>query len=433
MLKGPIMVSDPLSQLSELPEENPHYIRAATQMGDRRDVIADQDIFAENGMKLFAKGAKISSHQFDLLTKHKLSRALDQVLATERSVDGGMLAFEAGKIIEHDSLIARIVARTGDPLAIKHQLACLVLPLPIRFRLTVMQDQRAELFEHALRNCIISFALAQQLKLSASDKTALTLAALCHDLGEMHTDPELLTSGHKITSQERRYIHVHPITSYVVVHTFPEFSLAAENAILQHHERLDGSGYPYGLRKPAISRLAQIIAIADVADAVLRRFDLQRLDVLFTLLRSRFDSPAVKALRDLLHSTGSGEHHAVVGKDTSLQLAHIADFLQSWLALHAMLEGQMKEGASADSPLGFLFERMQSIRALIVQAGLNPDDVQAMHTFGQNDPEMLAELQAMLSEMEWMLYDLANEIERRSPALDGVSQEALKDLIFHLR
>ncbi len=428
-----MMTPDPLTQLSELPEENPHYLRAATQMGDQREVIADQDIFAANGMKLLAKGSKISSRQFDMLAKHKLSTPLDQVLATERSVDGGQLAFEAGKIIEKDPLIARIVTRGGDPLAIKHQLARLSLPLPIRFRLTVMQNQRPDLFEHVLRNCIVSYALAQQLKLTDPDMAALTLAALCHDLGEMHTDPELLTSGHRITSQERRYIHVHPITSYVVVHAFPEFSPAAEQAILHHHERLDGSGYPYGLRKAEISRLAQIIAIADVSDAVLRRFDLQRLDALFTLNQSRFDPIIVKALRDLLRSVTNEEHHAVVGKDTSLQLAHIADFLQAWLALHAMLAGQVKEGAKSESPLGFLFERMDSIRALILQAGLNPEDVQAMHSFGQDDPEMLAELQAMLSEMEWMLYDLANEIERRAPHLDGISQEALNDLIFHLR
>ncbi|NHQ87777.1 HD domain-containing protein [Iodobacter sp. HSC-16F04] len=427
------MLPDPLAQISELPEENPHYIRAATKMGDKREVIADQDIFAENGMKLLAKGAKISSHQFDLLTRHKLSTPLDQALATDKPVDGQQLAFEAGKIIEKDALIAKIVSRSGDVLAIKHQLALLVLPLPIRFRLTVMHDQRPSLFAHALRNCIVSYSLAQQLKLSDSDKTALTLAALCHDLGEMHTDPELLTSGHVITPQERRYIHVHPITSYMVVHSFPAFSTAACHAILQHHERLDGSGYPYGLRKEAISRLAQIIAIADVSDAVLHRFDLKRLDALFTLLRSRFDPPAVKALRDLLGSMSSEEHQAVVVRDTSVQLAHIADFLQSWLALHATLEGQINEGASHDSPLGFLFERMESIRALIVQAGLNPDDVQAVQAYGLEDPEMLAELQAMLSEMEWMLFDLANEIERRSPALDGISQEALKDLVFHLR
>lgn len=424
---------DPLAQLAELPDENPHYLRAATQMGDRREVIADQDIFSENGMKLLAKGSKISSRQFDMLTKHKLSIPLDQALSTERPVDGGFLAFEAGKIIEDDPMIARVVTRGGDPLAIKHQLAKLTLPLPIRFRLTVMHDQRPNLFEHMLRNCIVSYAIAQQMKLSETDKGALALAAICHDLGEMHTDPELLTSGHRITPQERRYVHVHPITSYVVVHAFPEFPPAAAQAILHHHERLDGSGYPYGLRKAAISRLAQIIAIADVADAVMHRFDLKRLDALFTLNQSRFNPEAVKALRDLLYSASSEEHIAVVGKDTSLQLAHIADFLQSWLALHEMLGGQVKEGARADSPLGFLFERMDSIRSLILQAGLNPEDVQAMYSFGQEDPEMLAELQAMLSEMEWMLYDLANEIERRSPALDGVSQEALKDLIFHLR
>ncbi|WP_293932548.1 HD-GYP domain-containing protein [Iodobacter sp.] len=427
------MTADPLSQLSELPDENPHYVRAAMQMGDHRDVVADQDIFAANGMKLLAKGAKINSRQFDLLAKHKLATPIDQLLVTDRPVDGGQLAFEVGKILEKDATLARLLTRAGDPLAIKHQLAALSLPMPIRFRLTVMQDQRPELFEHALRMCIVSNAMAQQLDLSSAEYESLALAALCHDLGEMHTDPELLTKGHHITPQERRYIHVHPITSYVLVHALPQFPIAAAQAILHHHERLDGSGYPYGLRKEAIHSLAQIIAIADVSDAVLRRFDLPRLDVLFTLNQCRFDPAAVRVLRDLLRSSPHEVTYPVVSKDASLQLAHIADLLQAWMALHAMLEGQVKAGGVSYSPLSFLFERMDSIRSLILQAGLNPDDVKMIYAFGENDPEMLAELQAMLSEMEWMLFDLANEIERRAPSLDGVTQEALKDLIAQLR
>ncbi|MGL4604925.1 MAG: hypothetical protein ACRCU9_12340, partial [Iodobacter sp.] len=108
-----------------LPTENPHYYRAVTQMGDGQEVIAEQDIFAANGMKLLAKGTKITSHQFEILTKHKLSMPLDLVLATDRHINGEKLAFEAGKIIEHNLLIARLLERTGDPLAVKHQLTVL--------------------------------------------------------------------------------------------------------------------------------------------------------------------------------------------------------------------------------------------------------------------------------------------------------------------
>ncbi|AMC33287.1 hypothetical protein [Janthinobacterium sp. B9-8] len=59
----------------------------------------------------------------------------------------------------------------------------------------------------------------------------------------------------------------------------------------------------------------------------MRRFDLQRLDVLFTLNQSRFDLASIRALRDLLRSSPHEATPAVIGKDTSLQLAHIADFL----------------------------------------------------------------------------------------------------------
>ncbi|MYN02419.1 hypothetical protein GTP41_09935 [Pseudoduganella sp. DS3] len=56
-----------------------------------------------------------------------------------------------------------------------------------------------------------------------------------------------------------------------------------------------------------------------------------------------------------------------------------------------------------------------------------------MLTLVQDDPAMLAELRALLDEMDWLLVDLANEIDRRSPELDGLSAGALKDLQGFLR
>lgn len=414
----------------KLPTENPHYYRAVTQMGDGQEVTAEQDIFAANGMKLLAKGAKINSHQFEILTNHKLSMPLDLVLTTDRHITGEKLAFEAGKVIEQNPLIARLLERTGDPLAVKHQLTILKLPAPVKFRLTVMQDQRPGLFKHALRTTLVSYALGQQLQLSSIHLNALTLASLCHDLGEMHTDPEVLSSGHRISVQERRYIHVHPITSFMLVHDLPGFPALAAQAILQHHERLDGSGYPYGLKKEKICLLAQISALADVTDAVSQRADLARLDMLFTLNQSRFSPVCISALRNLMKTV---PHKPCLKKDQDpySQLAHITDLLHTWLSLHALLKNDIE--ASSETALGFLFERMGHILTLLVQAGLNLEDIPAITSFAQNDPAMLAELHTVLSELEWLLADLANEIERRAPDLDAMTQIGLDNLIIKLR
>jgi HD-GYP domain-containing protein (c-di-GMP phosphodiesterase class II) len=423
----------PRAQIPELPDENPHYMRAVTELGDTAGVVVAEDIFASNGMKLLAKGAHMNSLQFEHLSAHRLAVPLDHCLTADRPVDTSSLVVEMGKIIEREAIYRRMLTRAGDPLALKHAVSSLRLAAPIKMRLTVMRAQRTETYDHCLRVAIIAFALSQHLKRGAHEHEAVILAALCHDFGEMHTDPAVLAAGHNITPEERRFVHVHPITSYVLVHELPGFPATAAQAILHHHERLDGSGYPNDLPGSKIPPMARLIAVADVAEAVIKRFDLQRLDMLFRLNQARFDAGIVAALRDLIHITAEDAHAVPHEHGAASQLAHLAELLQAWFSLRAMLEKQLEPHPPDASPLAFLFERMGTIRSLVVQAGFDPDNMASMLAIARDDPEVLFELREMLDEMDWLLADLAHEIERRSPELAGLQQGALKGLLEHLQ
>ncbi|SFF52558.1 HD domain-containing protein [Duganella sp. CF458] len=419
-------------QLSEVPGESPHFVRSVTEMGDTRDVIASEDIYASNGTKLLAKGARIDSKQFEKLTRYKLSAPLDQVLSSDKAVDAATLAIEFDRILERDAAYRQLLSRAGDPRQLKHCTANLRLHSTVELRLTVMSDKHAEMFEHTLRTAIIAFACAQRMGVPPADLPAVLLAALCHDFGEMHTDPRILDLSHHVTVEERRFVHVHPVTGYVLLKDLPGFPSAASKAVLQHHERLDGSGYPHALHGAKIDRLARILAAADVTETVLRRLDMPRLEMLYRINKPRFDSDVLAALRDLLQAQASQPAEPGPIADPSGRLNHLSDLLRAWFDLRAMLE-QRPAADSPGSPLAFLFERMASVRSLVLQAGFNPDDMTSMLAMMQDDPEVLAELRSMLDEMDWLLADLANEIDRRSPELDGLSQGALQGLMQRLR
>lgn len=417
----------------EVPGESPHYIRSVTEMGNSREVIVCADIFASNGIKLMAKGARIDSLQYERLTRHRLSAPLDNMLTTDRPVDGNYLALEVDKLIEHDATYRRIISRAGDPRMLKHSLVTLKLPPPVQVRLTVMSEQRNDIYLHSLRTAILAFSLAQRLRMSVGDHPAILLAALCHDFGEMHTDPYILDQGHSITAEERRYVHVHPITGYVLLHEMNGFPTAAAQAVLQHHERLDGSGYPHALAAFNICALGQLIGVADVAEAAIKRFDLRRVEMLFRINRARFAPAMINSLRDLLHVTPEDAHDLSEGGDAAQQLAHLGDLLHAWFTLRGMLERQNPPTDYDTTPLAFLFERMSIIRSIMLQAGMDPDNMTSLLSIAQDDTELLLELRAMLDEMDWLMRDLANEIDRRSPELTGLSQGALKDLQYQLR
>jgi hypothetical protein len=413
--------------------ESPYYLEAVAALARHCPVVAHEDIFCNTGMMLVSKGTQLGDVQFERLAQHKLTGPLDNMLVSDRPITAAGLAIEAGKILDHDPVYSRLGNRSGDPLAVKHALAALKLGAPLLMRLTVMSEQRPAMFQHSLRTAMIAFGLAQRLKLPAGERELLLLAALLHDAGEMHTDPLVLENGHNITPDERRFVHVHPLAGNLLLNSINGFPAAARLAILQHHERLDGSGYPYGLRGGKIAPLARLLAVADVAETVIRRFDLPRLDMLARLHHGRFDQSAADALRDLIHATPQDAHHAPQEDDAAARLAHLADVLHAWFALRSVFERQVAPAPPESSPLAFLFERMNTIRQLVLQAGFDPDHSDSMLDIARDDPHVQLELSTMLDEMEWLQLDLANEIDRRSAELLGLSQAPLGDLLRHLR
>lgn len=423
MTKAPIP-----PDLAEPMDQHPHYVRSVVEMADENAVVAHDDIYASNGMKLLARGASVDRSQLDLLSRHKLRAPLDLALSAENQVDAVQLAFEANRLIATDSAMARLAERSGDPLGFRQSLGALRLPEPVAFRLTVMRDMRGSLFQHTLRIALITYALAVRMGVPKRDMHDLLLAALCHDLGEMHTDPELLAPGHRIAADERRFVHVHPVTAYVLLCDVPEISTGTLQAVLQHHERLDGSGYPAGLAGDSIHSFARILCVAEVTDGLVRRADAQRVDVLLRLNHQRFDAEVIAALRELL-LTGPRTGGEAAHIDPTAQLKQLAELLDAWPGLLARLDGH----PSGAQELRFIEERMSMLRALVHNSGISPEYLDALMDIIRDDPAVATELAATLDELRWLMVDIANEIERRTASLDDEAGRIVGELVALLR
>jgi len=93
------------------------------------------------------------------------------------------------------------------------------------------------------------------------------LAALIHDIGKISIPAEILSKPGRLTDIEMSFIKVHPQSGYDIVKDV-DLPYPIAEIIFQHHERLDGSGYPKGLKKGEILLESQIVAIADVVEAM---------------------------------------------------------------------------------------------------------------------------------------------------------------------
>ena len=103
--------------------------------------------------------------------------------------------------------------------------------------------------------------------LSAEQAHVIHLAGTVHDLGKINVPAEILSKPGKLTDLEFGLIKVHPQAGYDILKGI-NFPWPIAQMVLQHHERLDGSGYPQGLKGDAILLEARILAVADVVEAI---------------------------------------------------------------------------------------------------------------------------------------------------------------------
>ncbi|MCX7918177.1 MAG: PAS domain S-box protein [bacterium] len=113
----------------------------------------------------------------------------------------------------------------------------------------------------------LAVAIAQALQLSSQQIEGIRVAGILHDIGKMYIPAEILTKPTKLTELEFNLIKTHAESGYDILKGI-EFPWPVAQIVFQHHERLNGSGYPKGLPEEAILLEAKIIAVADVVEAM---------------------------------------------------------------------------------------------------------------------------------------------------------------------
>lgn len=113
----------------------------------------------------------------------------------------------------------------------------------------------------------LATAIAKEMGLSEEQVNGVHLAAIIHDLGKIHIPAEILSRPGKLSNIEFMLIQTHPQSGYDILKDV-KFPWPIADIILQHHEKIDGSGYPQGLKGNQILLEAKIISVADVVEAI---------------------------------------------------------------------------------------------------------------------------------------------------------------------
>jgi len=224
--------------------------------------------------------------------------------------------------------------QAGLPLDIT-KIRAIILPLIEKFDRNIgelfslhhLSTEKEYLFQHSIAVGLLSAFIGKKLNYQKGDIVQLALAGCLADCGMAKIPSHLLNKSGALTSAEFEEIKNHPTYSYKMVQGSPLLRDASKIGVFQHHERLDGSGYPLGEKSEKIHSFAKIIAVADIFHAMtsarLYRKKQSPFKVLEMIIQDnfgKFDIPAIKALQ-------SGIMNCSIGSKVRLSDGQIAEIL----------------------------------------------------------------------------------------------------------
>jgi hypothetical protein len=249
---------------------NPHALAIILDASETRSIIAASDIFDINGIKLWARDQPVSQD----LQRKLMDRALRQPLETCLVVEGGVtpttLQDEIRKLIELKGPLTPLLQPHLDAL-LKGAAAVRLHPV-VQLLLSAVQTSRPATFAHATEAMALAGAIIQARSHNHALVVSAMTAGLIHDVGEMYISPAYGEADAQSTLDVESYrqLVVHPHIGHLLLTQLTDYPRDISRAVAEHHERLDGSGYPHRLTAERISPLGRLLAAVEVALAALR-------------------------------------------------------------------------------------------------------------------------------------------------------------------
>jgi len=244
-------------------DEKNRYCANLMEVNKSHSVVTNQPIYNEHGVLLLAEGAELTEKRATILLEHKLTKPLEQCVGIANSLNAKQLYTFLNKFADNLPGLAAVTKDESYQKSLRQM--CLYyekFPL-LQQNLTVLALRMQRIYFQGIFSAMAGLAIGIQLKLEPKELQAIFIAGLFHDIGFLYLAPELTQKTAEFTNEEWKALQSHPLIAQRFLDLVPGLPKDIGAAITTHHERIDGTGYPFHLFGDKLSPVSQIISATD--------------------------------------------------------------------------------------------------------------------------------------------------------------------------
>ncbi len=251
----------------------------------------DHPVVDRLGRILVARGAELDDYIIDSMVKKGIMSVYIQEItdddedelspAAQKNIDR-LRTDDRAKVHLSDSVRERVAtgihyvySNTDDPELVRttNNIADTLLSAiqendAMAIDISTLKTSDEYTFKHSVDVATISMIVAKQMGMTDTEIHEIGVAGLLHDLGKTKIPLEILNKPARLDDDEFAVMRQHPVFSYRMIKDNPDLSDEIKLAVLQHHEKINGKGYPMAVSGAKISPYAKVLSVADIYDAL---------------------------------------------------------------------------------------------------------------------------------------------------------------------
>ena len=410
---------------------NTHFLQHLLKLSAEEEVKVTEDVYSAGGVKLIGKGTRMSEGLYDRIVTHKLMKPLEGSISVGDPVTPHALTVTAEMLLDSSPSLAELLSRgapEGGALGVVRRAS---FSEQAGSLLKVHESRLPKSLSHGVLVGLLSMGMMKRLR--PGDAVALDhliVASIFHDIGELYIDPALHAERKApLTTEEWRQLAAHPAIGHAVLKNMHGIAPTVAELVLEHHERLDGGGYPQGRDRSRISETGHVLAVAEALSQFVGRYEepFAYAEIALKIMPGEFSQAiidVVAACREELRAahllkTEIDAQEGIVRSPADYQADMTGLFTKIGKIVEALavLE-QAPRSPALSQVLSECQQRFERIARAISSTGLDIalHGVEWSEASSDEMKQIRLEFDATLSEVRWRLVELSRRL-----ALQGLT------------